>query len=331
MKINAAIIGTGIGIKHLEAINNYKKSKVTLICEKNKKKLQSLKKIYPNIEVTAQEDKIFLNKHINLVSIASYDDDHFFQILKCIKFDKNIIVEKPLCLNIFQLKKILFLLKKKNHIKIISNLVLRTNNLFIKTKNNLVLKDIFYIEADYIWGRTHKLFQWRSKIKDFSIILGAGIHMIDLVMWLLNSRPVYVTTFANNIATKNTTFKKKSFALILLEFPNKIIVKISANTVGVYKHFHEIKIFEKNKTFSHSYLGSFNFNKKKNKTVFNKIISNYPEKKNRRKLIQNFIDSLHNKKIKPLISLKEQFDVMSVCLAAEKSIKLNKKIKVKYL
>jgi len=331
MKINAAIIGTGVGIKHLEAINNYKKCKVNVICEKNKKKILQLKKEYPNIEITADEDLIFSNKNINLVSIASYDDDHFSQILKCIKFNKNIIVEKPMCLNILQLKKIFFLLKKLPHIKIISNLVLRTDSLFINIKDNINLKDIFYIEADYIWGRKYKLFQWRSKIKGFSIILGAGIHMVDLVMWLLNSRPIYVTTYANDIATKNSTFKKKSFVLIVLEFPNKILVKISANAAGIYEHFHEIKIFEKNKTFSHSNFVAFYSKEKKNKTVLKKINSNYPEKKNRKKLIHNFIDSLRNEKIKPIISLKDQIDVMSVCFASERSLKLNKKIKIKYL
>ncbi len=39
MKIIAAIIGMGIGQKHLDAIENYKKSKVKIICEKDKKKL----------------------------------------------------------------------------------------------------------------------------------------------------------------------------------------------------------------------------------------------------------------------------------------------------
>ena len=38
MKINAAIIGAGIGMQHVKAINNFKGSKVKYICEKNKKK-----------------------------------------------------------------------------------------------------------------------------------------------------------------------------------------------------------------------------------------------------------------------------------------------------
>ena len=44
MKIIAAIIGMGIGQKHLDAIDNYKKSFVKIICEKNEKKNKIFKK-----------------------------------------------------------------------------------------------------------------------------------------------------------------------------------------------------------------------------------------------------------------------------------------------
>ena len=42
MKMIAAIIGMGIGQKHLDAIENYKKSFVKIICEKNEKKIKFL-------------------------------------------------------------------------------------------------------------------------------------------------------------------------------------------------------------------------------------------------------------------------------------------------
>ena len=44
MNIKAAVIGTGIGIKHIEAIDGYKSSKVVIIYEKKKKKLNFKKK-----------------------------------------------------------------------------------------------------------------------------------------------------------------------------------------------------------------------------------------------------------------------------------------------
>lgn len=331
MKINAAIIGAGIGIKHLEAINGYKRSKVSIICEKDKKKILELKKRYPKIRITNDENQIFSDKKINLVSIASFDDCHFSQIVKSFKSNKNVIVEKPMCLRKYQLRKIVSLIKKKKNIKIISNLVLRVNSFFKTIKKKILNQNIYYIEADYIWGRPEKLLQWRSKIKDYSITLGAGIHVIDLVMWLLKSKPIYVQAFGNNLATKKTVFSKKSFALYVYQFPNNVLVKITSNAASTYEHFHELKIFEKNRTLIHSYSGSYFFKKKNKETIFNKINNNYPDKKNRKKLIQNFIDLLLNKNRKSIISFKEQVDLMKVCFASDESLRSGKKIKISYI
>lgn len=324
-KIKAAIIGFGIGQKHFEAIHNFKNSQVQIICEKNLTKLVALKKKFPNIKITDNEKDIFSNKDINLVSIASYDDDHYHQVLQSIKYKKNIIVEKPMCLTEKQLRHIKKLILNSK-LKITSNLVLRVNNLFMNIKKKIDNDKIFYIEADYIWGRKEKLFGWRSKIKNYSLILGAGIHVIDLVMWLLKKRPISVFAFANDIATTKSIFKKKSMALIVLEFPGNIIAKITANGAAIHQHFHELKIFTKNKTITNSLNGSFTFTK--NNSKINKY--DYPDKTNRKKLIQNFLESIIDHKKKHIISHKDQFDLMSVCFAAEKSIKINKKIKIKY-
>ena len=244
------------------------------------------------------------------------------------KNKKNLIIEKPLCLNSFELKKINYLLKKNKDLFITSNLVLRVNSLFKKIKKlSMNNNEIYYIEADYIWGRRQKLYEWRSTIKDYSIIHGAAVHMIDLVMWLTGLKPISVFSIGKKKFTKKTKFKKNNLAVILLEFPKDILVKISANTFAVHNHFHEIKVFYNNKTFVNSNMGPYMF--KNNKVL--KLKSAYPDNKNKKKLIQNFIDYLKDKKIKKIITHKEQIDLMSVCNSAEKSMKLNKKIKVKYI
>lgn len=327
MKIVAAIIGMGIGQKHFEAIDNYKNSTVKIICEKNKSKIKELRIKYPKKIVTSDENAIFLDKQINLVSIASYDQFHFKQIVKCFKFKKNMIIEKPLCLNFNQLKKIYLLSKQNKDIKLTSNLVLRTNSLFKDFKKRINKQKIFYIEGDYIWGRKEKLFGWRSKIKEYSLTLGAGIHIIDLINWLTGLKPISVYAVGNDKITKNTSFKKNSLITMIFNFPNNILVKISANGAAIYDHYHELKIFLENQTLVNSRMGSYVINKDR----ISKIKANYPDKKNRKKLIQNFIDTIKIKNTKPLISLKEQIDLMTICFAVDKSVKLNKKIKIDYL
>lgn len=326
MKVKAAVIGMGIGEKHLKAIDGFLGSEVKIICEKDKKKIQMLKKKYPNKMITSNEKSIFLDKQINLVSIASYDDNHYSQIVKCLKFNKNIIIEKPMCLNSNQLKNIYKLIKKKN-IKMTSNLVLRVNALFKNFKKRINKEKIYYIEGDYIYGRKKKLFGWRSKIKQYSLTLGAGVHIIDLINWLTDLKPKSVYATGNKKATKGTVFKKNSMIVMMFEYPKDIIVKITANGAAIFDHFHELKIFSDNQTLVNSKLGSYIVKKGKTK----KILANYPDKQNRKKLIRNFIETLIKKNIKPIISVKEQVDLMSICFAVDKSVKLNKKIKINYL
>ncbi len=327
MEIKAAVIGSGIGEKHIQAIDELKFSNVKIICETDPKKIKILKKKYRKKVVTHKENDIFKDSSINLVSIASYDDSHYKQILKCIRHNKHIIVEKPMCLKLSQLKEIKKRLSKKKNIKLFSNLVLRVNNLFLDLKKKIKSKDIYFIEADYIWGRKNKLFGWRAKTKNYSITLGAGIHMIDLVNWLINLKPLYANAFGSNKMTKNTTFKKNSFNVVILEYPQKILTKISSNCVAHYDHFHELKIFTKNATYINNLQGKFIY---KDKKVI-PLTRNYPDKKNRKKLIHNFIECIAKNSKKPIIQLKEQFDLMSICFAIEESLSKKRKVKIKYI
>ena len=87
---------------------------------------------------------------------------------------------------------------------------------------------------------------------------------------------------------------------------------------------------KKKKTLVNNFLGSYIFNKKGVKTYFKKLNYEYPDKKNRKKIIQNFIDILIDKKSNSIISFKDQYNLMKVCFAADRSIVLKKKIKIKY-
>ena len=329
-KIIAAVIGMGIGEKHLQAIHGYKNASVKVICEKNKNKIRILKKKYPKIKIIKEPEEIFKNQTINLVSIASYDDTHFDYVIKSIRSNKNIIIEKPMCLNLNQLKEINKKIKKNKKIKICSNLVLRVNNLFMSIRKKIDAKKIFYIEADYLWGRKYKLSGWRSKTQGYSITLGAGIHMFDLIMWFLNMKPKTVQAFASKKDNIDTGFKLNSLAIYILKFPKNILAKVTVNSTGAFKHFHEIKIFQKNKTFL-NYVDGAKIYEYKNKNVIQKKLNgNYPDKNNRKKLIRNFLDHLNDSKIKPIMSYSDQVNLMNICFAADKSINTGKPEKIIY-
>ena len=325
-KIKVGVIGLGVGYKHFEAYKTSKFSEVKTVCDFNNRKILSFKKKFPKITITNKAINLIKDPDIKLVSIASYDNYHYKQIKECIKYKKAILVEKPFCLNLKQLNEINKLIKK-NKINIESNFVLRTTDLFKKISKNLNFnKDLYFIDADYLWGRYKKLFSWRKNIKNFSLILGGAVHMIDLICWMTKMYPTHVSAFSNNIALKDSKYKKSSFFLIVLKFKNGLIAKISFNSNSNTKHFHQIKFYSKKRSILHSPQGTDLFIKSER---IKKNIGKYPDKKNRKYLITDYVNRLYktNFKFKKNISL---FNVMRICFASIESDKKKKPIKINY-
>jgi len=114
MNFNVVIIGSGVGLKHLEALNEIDQTKVIAICEKNRSRRVYLKKKFTNIEIISDYKKIFnIKDNIDLISIASYDSDHFKQIKSLSTICRNFIVEKPMVQTPHELKELRKIVKKK--------------------------------------------------------------------------------------------------------------------------------------------------------------------------------------------------------------------------
>ena len=87
---NVGIIGLGVGLKHYNCFEKNPYTKVIAVCDKSSQKLKKLNK---KIEKYKNAIDLISNKDIDIVSICSFDDDHFKHILKCIEYNKNIFVK----------------------------------------------------------------------------------------------------------------------------------------------------------------------------------------------------------------------------------------------
>ena len=102
-KLNAAVIGLGVGAKHAEILNSDNKVNLVALCDLDKKKINFYKKKFKKCKFTTQAEEIFKDPDIDIVSITSYDNFHSKHILQAIKYKKHFFVEKPFCLNISEL------------------------------------------------------------------------------------------------------------------------------------------------------------------------------------------------------------------------------------
>ena len=335
MKLKVGIIGLGVGQKHVEAFDSHPFCKVSAVSDFSEKKRKYFSVTYPDIKTVINADEILRDPNIDIVSIASYDNYHYEQIIKAISSNKHIFIEKPLCLFEKEAKEIRTLLNEHPHIKISSNLTLRTCPRFIRIKDaihNGEMGSLFYLEGDYLWGRLSKITDgWRKDMEFYSIIYGAAIHMIDLILWMTGKRPVEVLAYGNNIATENSELKSNSFAVLLLKYENGMIAKVTGNGGCVHPHFHRLVIYGTKKTAIHDITSAIWLESSNPRVIPEIIDEEYPAKEYRNKVITSFVDHISNDNKASIVPSNDVFDVMSVCYAAERAINESNSIKIIYI
>lgn len=331
--LNAAIIGLGVGERHISGYISNKRCRVKTLCDIDEKKLAALEKKYPNCEFTTNPDLIFNDSEIDIISIASYDNHHADQIVSSIKNGKHVFVEKPLCLNENELNEIVSALKENPHCKLSSNFVLRKSpqfNYVNEIINDGKFGELYYVEGDYNYGRIHKLTEgWRGDIPFYSVMHGGGIHMIDLLTWFSKKRVVEVIGLSNKIVTKGTKFKFPDMVSSLLRFEDNLIGKVTANFGSVTPHHHRLSIYGTNCSFFNTNESGIIYDEREN--TYNKKKFNYEFRNDKKtQILKSFITSILDN-TQPVVTSKEVIDVMSVSLAIEKSLFTKKWEKVTYI
>ncbi len=331
--LKVGIIGLGVGEKHIAGYLKHPKCEVVALCDFSEEKLKMCKEKYSHIKFTKVADEILVDPEVNVVSIASYDNYHYEQIMKALRNGKNVFVEKPLCLFENEAIEIRAELKNNPNLKLSSNLILRLTPRFLCLKKLIkdgVFGDIYYFESDYNYGKINKITSgWRGKIDFYSVVYGGGVHIIDLLLWLSDELVEEVYAYGNNISTKDTQFRYNDFVVSLLKFQSGKIAKVACNFGCVFPHFHALSIYGTKATFINSLENGRLYEARDTNKPARVISEAYPgvEKGD---LIYNFLDSIIYEG-QPDVTVEDIFNTMSVCFAIEKSINKSRSIKVDYL
>lgn len=322
----------GIGNHHAEAMLTDPRCEIKYICDVDESKIVEFNQKNNIFIGGASWDKILNDPEVSFISIATFDDLHFVQVMEALAFGKHVFVEKPLC----QTRNELLQIKKsvqKNECNIASNLVLRTSLLFQDIKEKIhrgVLGEIYAFDAEYLYGRLHKIVDgWRKDTQNYSVMEGGGIHMIDLILELTGQLPSTVSSVSNKIVTKDMSFKYEDYHACTFQFLSGLVGRVTANFGCVHKHQHIVRIYGTKATFIYDDMGArihwARDNEERN--VEHLDIAAKPEKK--ALLIHEFIDNVDHKSYG--LSINREINLMSVTLAAVESLNSNNKVIIEYM
>ena len=174
------------------------------------------------------------SKKIDYLVICTPNYLHFKFISLAIKYNLNVICEKPLVLNINQLK----VLKRrtKNFKKeIYCILQLRLNKNLIKLRSKLNFKRNIIAKVDYITYRGEWFFKsWKgNQNKSGGLATNIGIHLFDILVWLFGEVVNLKVIQKNKNSIKGILYFKRN---------NKVSWRISLRK-------EDLRKFEKKKNF----------------------------------------------------------------------------------
>src|SRR6267154_4349864 len=231
-KFNVGIIGYGwVATAHIAAINSGSLGRVTAIYSSRKLESGELSnKFGGTITAYNDLDDMLANPDIHAVSVCSYPYDHAKQVIAAAKAGKHLIIEKPLCLSLPDLRAMQKAVEKAK-IKTCVCFECRYSSQFVATKAVIdqgLLGKLHYGEVDYYHGigPWYGQFRWNTR-KDAggSSLLTAGCHALDALLLCMGNEVKEVTSY-------DTKSKSRIFAPYEYTTTSVTIVKFKNGAVG---------------------------------------------------------------------------------------------------
>jgi predicted dehydrogenase len=330
-KLKIGVIGLGVGEQHVIGYQRIPNVEVTDICDIDPSVLKIVgdRNDVPNRHQDYKQ--ITENPNIDVVSIASYDNCHAIQAISAFENGKHVMIEKPLALNRHEAEAILRAQQDSGRF-LSSNLVLRKSPRFQELKNWIAkgyFGEIVTIEGDYLHQILWKLTQgWRGEMEFYCVTYGGGIHMIDLMRWLLDEEIVEVCGMSNKKLTRGSKFNFDDTVTNLLKFKSGTVGRTTSNLGAQRPQIHGLSVYGTEKSFINDTPHAKLFHGDNSEDI-EIVKTNYPGI-DKFGLLPDFISSIR-KGDEPEVSAKDVFRVMDICFACYESLKAKKTVNVDYL
>ena len=231
-KYNVGIVGYGwVATAHIPAINGTKLGQVRAVYSNRKLDSAELSARHGgSIQAYHDFDEMLADPEIDVLSICSYPYDHAEQVIKAARAGKHLIIEKPLCLSLKDLRAMEKAIKQAK-VKTCVCFECRYSNQFQATRAVIdqgLLGKLHYAEVDYYHGigPWYGQFRWNVR-KDAggSSLLTAGCHALDALLMCMPAGVVEVTSY-------DTKSKSKIFEPYEYTTSSVTILKFADGTIG---------------------------------------------------------------------------------------------------
>ena len=243
--MNYAIIGCGRIAKSHILSAQYNNLKIVALCDSTLHKAEKLKSEMglTNVSLFSNHEELLNSISLDLVSIATPNENHSQIALDFIRKGVNVIIEKPFTLNKIGYSELLEA-RDRTGVKVAVCHQNRFNKSIQRVKeaiDNGHLGNINYISAKVFWYRDNQYYEqdvWRGSQKNLDgALMNQSIHNIDLLLWLMKSSVVSVKSLSRNFI--HPEIEMEDFGAALIEFDSGAVGFFEATTATVPSNLEE--------------------------------------------------------------------------------------------
>ena len=162
----------------------------------------------------------------------------------------------------------------------------------------------------------------------YCVTYGGGIHMIDLMRWLLDEEIVEVCGMSNKKLTRGSKFNFDDTITNLLKFKSGTVGRTTSNLGAQRPQIHGLSVYGTEKSFINDTPHAKLFHGDNSEDI--EIVETTYPGIDKFGLLPDFISSILNGD-EPEVSAKDVFRVMDICFACYESLKAKKTVNVDYL
>ena len=195
--INMAVVGAGAwGKNHIRVFSEIPDVRLKYICDQDPVKESWSQKNYPQTKFVQTLDPILLDPEIKGVVVASSAVSHFPLAKEILMGDKDVLVEKPMALNVKEAEEMLKIAEERKRILMVGHLLIYHS----------VLDRLKEMVASGELGRVYYLYTQRVNFgvirQDENALLSFAPHDLSVILYLLEEDPVMVTAYGESYIQK---------------------------------------------------------------------------------------------------------------------------------
>ncbi|HEX9880761.1 MAG TPA: Gfo/Idh/MocA family oxidoreductase [Candidatus Binatia bacterium] len=332
-ELGVAVIGLGVGEQHARAYADLEHCVIRWLYDIDEVRMHRLVKELGQGAAAGTLETVWDDPSVRVVSIASYDDAHYEQVVRGLRSGKHVFVEKPMCRSVEELREIRDAWKESDHRHLASNLVLRAAPVYKWLRDAVDsgdLGEIYAFDGDYLYGRLSKITEgWRGSVESYSVMQGGGIHLLDLMLWVTGQKPVSVTASGNRICTSGSDFHYDDFVAATFGFQSGLIGRVSANFGCVHRHQHVVRLFGTKGTFIYDDRGPRLYSSRDPSSAAASLdLDALPDSKGA--LIPGFVAGILDG-VPGAAETQHELDLIAACLSVDRSLQTRGPVEIQYL